>query len=350
MMNQRDIFKKLGYILTELNEQYEFLGQNPDRLSDLELELFLANAHFLSEHVEIIKKLNAHVSDHKEATPLATEVVVETEKPIEVEIPQESISAKLEHSAEEDFSSTEQILKHDFFKPDTELKETIFEFDLSKDSVADDKFDFEQDTVEKIFDRPLSKEEEEILARKKQLLAMEEPKQPLNVEQEEPALIEEDEVGPEPFLVVQNTAIVKENVIHENDEVVDNSNKINAEESLSSTKHNTAPINKAFDAKPKPTLNELLANNTVSNAPSIKPAISDLKQAISLNEKLLFIKNLFNGYNLAYSEAIDLINKMDDFETADVFLKKNYAAKFNWADKQNTVDQFYDLLNRRFSK
>jgi len=42
MMNQQDIFKKIGNILTELNEQYQFLAQNPDQLNDLEVELFLA--------------------------------------------------------------------------------------------------------------------------------------------------------------------------------------------------------------------------------------------------------------------------------------------------------------------
>jgi lipid II:glycine glycyltransferase (peptidoglycan interpeptide bridge formation enzyme) len=54
MMNQADIFKKIGVILNELQEQYEFLAQNPEQLNELELELFLANANFLSYHVEIV--------------------------------------------------------------------------------------------------------------------------------------------------------------------------------------------------------------------------------------------------------------------------------------------------------
>jgi hypothetical protein len=59
---------------------------------------------------------------------------------------------------------------------------------------------------------------------------------------------------------------------------------------------------------------------------------------------------LFNGYNLAYAEAIDLINKMPDFKTADTFLRNSYAIKNNWAAKQSTVDQFYELLNQRFQQ
>ena len=59
MMNQQDIFKKVGNILTELNEQYQFLAQNPEQLNDLEVELFLANADFLADHVRIVQKLNS---------------------------------------------------------------------------------------------------------------------------------------------------------------------------------------------------------------------------------------------------------------------------------------------------
>ncbi|RYG21535.1 MAG: hypothetical protein EOO07_02405 [Chitinophagaceae bacterium] len=100
----------------------------------------------------------------------------------------------------------------------------------------------------------------------------------------------------------------------------------------------------------KPTLNDLLAakNDKSVNDNSGAPRLSDLKQGINLNDKLLYIKDLFNGYNLAYAEAIDLANKLPNFEAADNFFKRNYAIKNNWAEKQTTVDKFYALLNQRF--
>ena len=74
MMNQEDIFKKIGQILNELNDQYQYLAQNPRELNELELELFLANANFLSDHVDIIKKINSGavqriLSGHSETRP-----------------------------------------------------------------------------------------------------------------------------------------------------------------------------------------------------------------------------------------------------------------------------------------
>lgn len=75
----------------------------------------------------------------------------------------------------------------------------------------------------------------------------------------------------------------------------------------------------------------------------------DLKTAVSLNDKLLYIKDLFNGYSLAYSEAIELLNRFDSFAEADAFLQTNYAVKNGWAEKSQTVDKFYLLLHKKFA-
>jgi hypothetical protein len=81
---------------------------------------------------------------------------------------------------------------------------------------------------------------------------------------------------------------------------------------------------------------------------SIKP-ISDIKLAITLNDKLLYVKDLFNGYNLAYSEAIEILNRFNTFEEAQRFLKTNYVTKNNWEGKAATADKFYALLRRRYA-
>jgi hypothetical protein len=57
-MKQQEVFRKTGEILKELSDQYEDLKSTADNLNDLELELFIANAHFLIDHAEILRKLN----------------------------------------------------------------------------------------------------------------------------------------------------------------------------------------------------------------------------------------------------------------------------------------------------
>ncbi|MDQ8004926.1 MAG: hypothetical protein REI64_09020 [Pedobacter sp.] len=356
-MKQEALFKKLGNILNELNEQYQFLSQNPEQLSELELELFLANANFLADHIQIIKKLNLPVQalpiasipqNTKEEAAIDDEISDELKDVQQVEaitfanVPEEEVEVPQPILIEEEVEEEPEvpIAEHEreIFKFDEEPEHT-FEFILNDGSFSeDDKFDFEEKTTEQLFDRPLSEEEELILEHKKKV------KENLIRNPEE---LEEDEIGPEPFLVneiaepveeveeTQVEPIIIEQVaapVVEVKKVVLETTKVEIE-----TSH-------------KPTLNDILAGKNTGTRlnETSGSTIADLKSAINLNDKLLYIKDLFNGYNLAYAEAIDIANKMPNFDAADNFFQKNYAAKNNWADKQATVDKFYLLLNRRF--
>src|SRR5471030_391073 len=57
-MKQKEVFNKIGGIIQELSDQYEYLQTVTGDLNDLELELFVSNAHFLTDHIEILCKLN----------------------------------------------------------------------------------------------------------------------------------------------------------------------------------------------------------------------------------------------------------------------------------------------------
>jgi hypothetical protein len=222
-----------------------------------------------------------------------------------------------------------RFVEEEVFKIDD--SPSTFEFILNEHSedegLDDEKFDFEQRPVDELFNRPLSEEEENILAQKRKSIEL-------------PIDSEEDEIGPEPFLV---SKVVQEEIypIEEEDLALEE-----AVEPVVNTQQTAVE-----DPSYKPTLNDLLAaksDKSINQQSNSVHAISDLKQGINLNDKLLYIKDLFNGYNLAYAEAIDLANKLPNFEAADNFFKKNYAGKNNWADKQTTVDKFYALLNQRF--
>ncbi|ETZ19883.1 hypothetical protein [Pedobacter sp. V48] len=347
MMNQGDIFKKIGQILNELQDQYEFLAHNPEQLNELELELFMANANFLSDHVQIVKKLNNN-------------------KPVK-EIPEHTLDAVVEKEGPLISQEPEDV---------QEVKNTVqsFEFILN-DNSSIDKFDFEEKSVNSIFDRPLSKEEERIIAEKQRLMESKSQlettdEQPIERVTQEPSLvtngIEEATIDEEPE-PIQEPIVFKEEPfvqVQEESEAPEPAQipapepvAFKAPEPTKVFVNETTPeqIQQEPVGNVRPTLNDILAgkNNNSSvnlNLESHKPTITDLKKGITLNEKLLYIKDLFNGYNLAYSEAIDLINKMPDLKTADTFLKNNYAEKNNWASKQTTVDKFYELLNQRFSQ
>jgi len=391
MMNQQDIFKKVGNILGELNEQYQFLAQNPQQLNDLEVELFLANADFLADHVRIVQKLSS--SAKETAQPQAAALVAEEpislademeaakgykeaeecfdpaelEEVVTAEEAEERVDVKQEQEVEDDEeiqeATAEKISDKDFFKPDQD--DHSFEFVLGNHSI-DDKFDYEDKSVEEIFDRPLSKDEEEVLAQKKIIHEKVAEHSPL---EDEVSAAEDDEIGPEPFLIPHDEQSIaveetkKEEIALEApvpakpfealrdvemDEPIISPPVVQERPIFTPEAVPVRPPVQPISSSPAPSLNDLLAKTHAQGEEPAKAPIADLKQGISLNEKLLFIKDLFKGYNLAYSEAIDIVNKMNSFEAADSFLQSNYAVKNDWASKQSTVDQFYELLNRRF--
>jgi hypothetical protein len=61
-MNQQEILKKIGGIIAELKDQYSYLEASSDSLNALELELFMANANFLTDHIEILKKIQSQLA------------------------------------------------------------------------------------------------------------------------------------------------------------------------------------------------------------------------------------------------------------------------------------------------
>jgi hypothetical protein len=294
MMNKREIFNRVAGIISELNEQFEYLSRNPDYLNDLELELFAANADFLSNHVTILLKHNAESSEE-----LSNAVVLEPVLDTDPIVLQELIDEPQELEVYEEETVEVNI-------PD-------WKFDIKNEEL--DSFEFEDKSADELFDRPLTEEEMRVIDEKTKLKI---------IFEEEP--------------VIETVS----NNLPEIEEPQEEIKQILRE-----------PIAVIPMEEPQAqTLNEMLSSqtsqNTVSGQFNQKP-IKDLKGLISLNDKLQFVRDLFNGYSLAYSEAIELINRFDSFDAADNFLKQNYAIKNSWSEKQEVADKFYEILNRRFS-
>ncbi len=310
MMNKKEIFKKVGGIISELNEQFEYLSQNPDNLNELELELFAASSNFLSEHISILLKLNTASSEIMKET-----MVSEIKDEEIIELVPDRIELQEEEFDVNDLENEEDVdLVQEVSKPD-------WKFSIENESVI--SFDFEDKNTDELFDRPLTEEELRVINEKTQLKIIPEPESDVQLENEE---------------VQENLQPV---ILEEPAEVV----PVDATE--------FEPVSLVEEEIQPPTLNEILSAQSSPNTVSSQfnqRQFKDLKGLISLNDKLQFVRDLFNGYSLAYTEAIELLDRFENFEAADNFLKQNYAAKNNWADKQDVADKFYEILNRRFIK
>jgi len=77
--------------------------------------------------------------------------------------------------------------------------------------------------------------------------------------------------------------------------------------------------------------------------------IKDLKKGIGINDRFLFIKELFRGDETMYERSIKTINGFSIFPEAEYWIKRELKLKLGWDDRNETVKQFDQLVRRRFS-
>jgi hypothetical protein len=77
--------------------------------------------------------------------------------------------------------------------------------------------------------------------------------------------------------------------------------------------------------------------------------IKDLKKAIGVNERFLYLNELFRGDEAMYERSIKTINAFTIYGEAEFWIRRELKLKLGWDDKYNTVKQFDQLVRRRFS-
>jgi len=74
--------------------------------------------------------------------------------------------------------------------------------------------------------------------------------------------------------------------------------------------------------------------------------IKDLKSAIGLNQKFLFMNDLFEGENQKFNDAINKINSFKTLQEALAFIDSEISSA--WDKENSSVVNFMDLVERRF--
>lgn len=92
------------------------------------------------------------------------------------------------------------------------------------------------------------------------------------------------------------------------------------------------------------TIAEKTAGKDISSKIQSKP-IDDIKRAIGLNDKFLFIKELFDGDSDLYNEAVNTINQADNYIEALNYMKAN----FTWDYESDEVTYFLEIVKRKFA-
>lgn len=75
----------------------------------------------------------------------------------------------------------------------------------------------------------------------------------------------------------------------------------------------------------------------------------DIRSAIGINDKYLFLNELFSNNKTDYEEALDQLRMFDNYDQAYTWLKTQPGKKNNWEEGDDTVQSFLALVNQYFS-
>jgi hypothetical protein len=87
----------------------------------------------------------------------------------------------------------------------------------------------------------------------------------------------------------------------------------------------------------------------LSDKLSLTP-IKDLTRSMGINERVHYQTELFGNNREQFVEALDLLNKMDNFDQATQYILNKFIIKNEWASekKSKVASQFIKLVKRRY--
>jgi hypothetical protein len=97
-------------------------------------------------------------------------------------------------------------------------------------------------------------------------------------------------------------------------------------------------------------LNDRLKESKIELSQSLTSLpIKDLRKAIGVNDRFLFINELFRGDEAMYERSIKTIQNFSIYAEAEFWIRRELKVKIGWLDTEPVVKQFDQLVKRRFS-
>lgn len=115
------------------------------------------------------------------------------------------------------------------------------------------------------------------------------------------------------------------------------------------SQYKTAEVHERI-AEKKESLNDRLKQEKTELAHLLKETpIKDLRKGIGINDRFVFVKELFRGDDAAYERSIKTINNFGIYSEAEYWMSRELKLKLGWDEDNATVQHFYQLVRRRFS-
>jgi len=107
------------------------------------------------------------------------------------------------------------------------------------------------------------------------------------------------------------------------------------------TKNSTAEAGTEINDKVKP---KAEISQKLQDVP-----IRDLRKAIGINDRYLFINELFTGDEAMFERSVKTLNQFSILPEAEFWMQRELKLKLAWNEDSAIVQQFVQLVRRRFS-
>lgn len=109
-------------------------------------------------------------------------------------------------------------------------------------------------------------------------------------------------------------------------------------------------INDSIAFATQSSLNDKLKENVVEIGHRLTDVpVRDLKRAIGVNDRFVFISELFRGDEVMYERSIKTINGFRILPEAEYWIERELKVKLGWDETKPVTRHFYQLVKRRFS-
>ena len=108
-------------------------------------------------------------------------------------------------------------------------------------------------------------------------------------------------------------------------------------------------------------VNDVIGSSTTSLNDKLKSEVADLKSAINdtpvrdlrkaigVNDRYVFINQLFRGDEVMYERSLKTINGFRILPEAEYWMERELKVKLGWDENREATRHFYQLVKRRFS-
>ncbi len=101
---------------------------------------------------------------------------------------------------------------------------------------------------------------------------------------------------------------------------------------------------------PAESLNDKLKQGKTELVEVLKETpVKDLRKAIGINDRYLFVNDLFRGDETMYERSIKTINSFNIYAEAEYWINRELKTKLGWDNSRESVQHFDQLVKRRFS-